>query len=126
MHAPGFRLLLQRPFDLKPLPCLLAAHACMQVPQAAPCIPFTGSTALRTQHTGPAGASVREIMRRTGADIKSWTENRSSAKQRRPARIFLIGVRSLLNGASRTLACPSACLGTHPSVRCARNAACVV
>lgn len=93
----------------------------MQVPQAAPCIPFTGSTALRTQHTGPAGASVREIMRRTGADIKSWTENRSSAKQRRPARIFLIGVRSL-HGASRT----PACLGTRSSVRCARNAACMV
>ena len=32
-------------------------------------------------------------MRRTGADIKSWTENQSGAKQRRPARIFLVGVR---------------------------------
>jgi hypothetical protein len=41
---------------------------------------------------GPAGASVREIMRRTGADIKSWTEAHST-KSRRPARIFLIGVR---------------------------------
>ncbi|GBF97607.1 hypothetical protein Rsub_10743 [Raphidocelis subcapitata] len=40
---------------------------------------------------GPAGASVREIMRRTGADIKSWTEATSGAKHRRPARIFLIG-----------------------------------
>jgi hypothetical protein len=46
----------------------------------------------QTHSPGPAGASVREIMRRTGADIKSWTEAHSGNESRRPARIFLIGV----------------------------------
>lgn len=41
---------------------------------------------------GPAGASVREIMRRTGAEIKSWTEATGGDRPKRPARIFLVGV----------------------------------
>jgi hypothetical protein len=53
------------------------------------CLPLSSQPA-----PGPAGASVREIMRRTGADIKSWTEAHSSTRTRRPARIFLIGVRA--------------------------------
>jgi hypothetical protein len=42
---------------------------------------------------GPSGASVREIMWRSGADIKSWTEARPvPGGGGRPARVFLIGV----------------------------------
>ena len=50
----------------------------------------------KTTPQGPAGSSVREIMRRTGADIKSWTEASGGAggKAKRPARIFLVGVRA--------------------------------
>jgi hypothetical protein len=39
---------------------------------------------------GPSGASVREVVRLTGADINSWTEPASNLRGRRPARIFLI------------------------------------
>eukprot|EP00775_Hariotina_reticulata_P005621 gene5621-5859_t len=38
----------------------------------------------------PSGASVREVVRLTGADINSWTEQASNLRGRRPARIFLI------------------------------------
>jgi hypothetical protein len=43
---------------------------------------------------GPSGASVREVMRQTGADIKSWTEQ-GSHRSKRPARVFLISVSAL-------------------------------
>lgn len=38
---------------------------------------------------GPSGASVRDVMRHTHADIKSWTEQ-NPTKVRRPCRVFLI------------------------------------
>lgn len=41
---------------------------------------------------GPAGASVREIMRVTGSDIKSWTDNASKSRTgaKRPCRVFVV------------------------------------
>lgn len=39
---------------------------------------------------GPSGVSVREIMRQTNADIKSWTDD--SHRQRRQCRIFVVAV----------------------------------
>eukprot|EP00879_Flechtneria_rotunda_P020407 GHRR01021470.1.p1 GENE.GHRR01021470.1~~GHRR01021470.1.p1 ORF type:complete len:477 (+),score=238.12 GHRR01021470.1:373-1803(+) len=41
---------------------------------------------------GPSGASVREVVRLSGADINSWTESQSSSRTRRPARVFMIKV----------------------------------
>lgn len=48
------------------------------------------------EFAGPAGATVRDIMRHTGADIKSWTEV-PSHKGKRSARVFLIEVRCSKN-----------------------------
>jgi hypothetical protein len=39
--------------------------------------------------TGPSGSSVRDIMRQTGCDIKSWTEA-SNAYSHRPSSTFII------------------------------------
>ncbi len=40
---------------------------------------------------GPSGSSVREIMRVTGADIKSWTDTACRSRSRnRPCRVFVL------------------------------------
>ncbi len=41
---------------------------------------------------GPSGTSIRDIMRTTGADIKSWTENHHP-KIKRPCRMFVVEVK---------------------------------
>ena len=39
---------------------------------------------------GAGGASVRAISRRSGAEIKSWTEQNNASSSDRPLRVFLI------------------------------------
>ena len=72
---------------------------------------------------GPAGSSVREIMRQTGADIKSWTEQ-STHRSKRPARVFLVsvscqgrigwegGFEGLLQAMDMLLVCSRGCVST--------------
>ena len=49
---------------------------------------------------GPSGASVRELGRLTGADIKSWTEKAAAApgkpRLQRPVRSFVIEVSHII------------------------------
>ncbi len=80
--AAGF-IIGAQPVCVRRLACTPAAHtACL-------------STAARL--TGPAGSSVREIMRVTGCDIKSWTDHVGRgglhghrSRSTRTCRVFLI------------------------------------
>jgi hypothetical protein len=54
---------------------------------------------------GPSGASVREVVRLSGAEINSWTEAAGSHRGRRPARIFVIKVRGTCNASYITGTC---------------------
>ena len=56
-------------------------------------------------HAGPNGASVREVCRQTGADIKSWTDQSKDEASRspRPTRTFVIEAHPSLS--SNVTAC---------------------
>lgn len=57
--------------------------------------PSTGAVVLRITLLaagfviGPSGATVRDIMRVSGSDIRSWTEH-PGARSRRPCRVFVL------------------------------------
>ena len=72
---------------------------------------------------GPSGASVREISRQTGADIKSWTEKPDHKSQSsRPTRSFVIEVL-LVHGMRCSAVSMSASSATSPQPSAALLAA---
>lgn len=44
--------------------------------------------------TGPSGYTIREVIKQTEADVKSWTDKLEDESMR-PTRTFIIEVRSL-------------------------------
>ena len=68
---------------------------------------------------GPSGASVREISKQTGADIKSWTEKPDHKRlSSRPTRTFVIEVplKHSMHGSSVSMSASSA--ASTAAIRC--------
>lgn len=80
-------------------------------PRAQPwfTLPHTFDSTVSRPNTGPAGSSVRELARETGADVKSWSDSQAAGGRMRPARTFLIQACPCLTISPPAVSCCSCC-----------------